>query len=309
MALGDITLINNKEYIDLTPKMTGNNTPSPYIVSATDVNSFSQYKAFDGDDMTYYRSGILFTTGSIQMYFGKDVVCNCYTLSAGNTAWTMRDWVFQGSKDGSKWDTLHTIDGMTDWIGAETVHTFEFENDIPYSYYRIYCSKKNGNNSICIGEWKFYERRGTTMTFHKVLEVNLPSEVTTGNDEIYFTNEGNIYISKKDGTLMKIGGSGSGGSGGSLKRIKLDVLTDRQIEFETNIVPKTSIDKMAFYLVVNSNIYIDEISTALNQNGKIVMTFDNTKFDLETTDVIYLLYSDESDATFATDSDIDDMFN
>lgn len=53
------------------------------------------------------------------------------------------------------------------------------------------------------------------MQFLKLLERSLPEKVEV--DSIIFTEKGNIYVNKKDGTLISVGGSGgsSGGGGAS----------------------------------------------------------------------------------------------
>lgn len=177
--------------------------------------------------------------------------------------------------------------------------------------------------------------------------VNL-EELKTANPRIehklYITDDDNIYIYKNgdyakfgghnhsnydvlgklsedengnllyDGKLIEGTGTGDGFSS-SLKKIKLTVETDGQTEFTTELSPETSIDKMDFYFVIGNNIYIDEISISLNGDRKVVVTYDNTGFDLETTDSVYLLYSEEIESSgsidieFATDTDIDNMFS
>lgn len=51
------------------------------------------------------------------------------------------------------------------------------------------------------------------ISIQKILESNLPNSVD--EDVILFTDVGNIYVNRTDGTLAKMGGSGGSSSGGS----------------------------------------------------------------------------------------------
>lgn len=51
------------------------------------------------------------------------------------------------------------------------------------------------------------------LSIQKILETNLPSVVD--EDVILFTDEGNIYVNREDGSLAKMGGSASDSSSGS----------------------------------------------------------------------------------------------
>lgn len=191
-------IIGNIKCKDITPLMTSNTEPSPYVVNASSKNN-PVYNMFDNNDETYYRSNINFTTGWISIDFGKKNVIDCYTLrNSYNALWSMNSWTFEGSNDNSTWDVLHTVINKQDWNVNET-YTFFFNNLNEYRYYRINCTAKNGQNSICISEMKLYKSLDISYVIEKINENNLPTNVSDGNCHIYFTNSGSIYVTDNFG--------------------------------------------------------------------------------------------------------------
>lgn len=192
-------IVGNTNCIDVTPIMTSNTTPSPYVVSATSTNT-EPYKMFDNDPDTFYRSGINFTTGTICIDMGSEVVVDCYSLNNNYNAalYSMNTWTLEGSNDNSEWTVLHSVSSKNDWVLNET-YSYFFANNQAYRYYRINCTAKNGSNSICISEMKLYQSQDTEYVVDKINESELPSSVSDGYCHIYFTNLGNIYVTDKMG--------------------------------------------------------------------------------------------------------------
>ena len=190
MAKGEILIYNNTKYIDVTPIMTSNTTPSPYICEGNADAGKSEYMMFDGNVETYscYRSNTDFSTGYFQIYLGEPIILEAYSLIVNEYAsknWTMKDWEFLGSNDGNDWTPLHSVTDKTSWVANEAC-MYEFNNNTAYSYYRIYCSAKNGSNSISVDEMKLYTKEKSKLHFHKILEDNLPSNpILNGDDNIY----------------------------------------------------------------------------------------------------------------------------
>lgn len=190
-------IVGNTNCIDVTPIMTSNTTPSPYVVSATSRNT-QPYQMFDNDVSTYYRSATSFTTGTISIDMGSPISIDCYTLNNNfNALWSMKSWTFEGSNDNSEWNVLHSVTGKNDWSSDQT-YTYVFSNSTAYRYYRINCTEKT-TNSICISEMKLYQSQDTEYVVDKINESELPSSVSDGYCHIYFTNLGNIYVTDKMG--------------------------------------------------------------------------------------------------------------
>lgn len=144
----------------IIPKMTSNNSHAPlYIITETDIHK-TAYKAFDGNKDTYLRTSILPYeympyTLVIDLGNGNEEAVIAYDLINSYAAqWSMNTWTFEGSNDNSNWTVLHTVTNKTWQHGIK--YFYEFENKIPYRYYRIKCTKINGDNSIVISEANLY---------------------------------------------------------------------------------------------------------------------------------------------------------
>lgn len=272
-------IIDGNKYLDLTPVMTSNTEPTPYVALASSVN-LQPYNMFDNNIDTCYRSAINFTTGYIQLDFGQPSVCDAYTLTASNynTTWTMKDWTLMGSNDNTTWTNLHSVSNMTNWISTTTVHKFEFDNNTAYRYYRINCSKKNGTNSIAIGECKFLKLlTGPSITFNKTLEANMPASVEPGKEEIHFTEKGQIFITKQDGSFLACN------TGTIIKEVS-NPLTTKPLEYGSFEMSQQEIsaEGVAVKLISrDSNILLvnDSISLKAGKTYRICANFTSVKSD------------------------------
>jgi hypothetical protein len=132
----------NKAYTDsvfpftissITPVMTSNTTPAPYVVSASSVysSSYAAWMAFDNNDSTTWTA--LALTGWLQIYFGSSVFVNQVSLYHANAINTFTAWNIAGSNDGTTWTTLLT---STVTI-TRAPQTFQFTSSGYYSYYRF----------------------------------------------------------------------------------------------------------------------------------------------------------------------------
>ena len=162
---------------NIMPKMTSNNSPAPYVVSCTDSAGDATgivgplFKAFDRDIITYLRTPI--DTYSklpcvLKIDLGeenKQAVVAYQLINNIYPQWSMNTWTFEGSNDNSNWTVLHTVTNKTTWkLGIE--YLYQFENEIPYRYYRFKCTEVNGNNSIVISEAKLFIQ--TTVASEKI---------------------------------------------------------------------------------------------------------------------------------------------
>ena len=202
-------LIKNTKYKDISPIMTGKSSPSPYAVSCsvTTINDF--WKALDGNDNTYFRSNISTKTPfTLKIDFGNTKKVAGYILDCSySMQYTMNSWTFEGSNNNTTWEILDTQDNIT-WT-ENPKQQFVFFNTIAYRYYRFNVSKKNGTNSVTINTIQFLEEEDTKLEFRKVKKDNLPSQKSDGVDTLYFTENGSMYITNKDGELIQCGGDSS----------------------------------------------------------------------------------------------------
>lgn len=114
-------------------------------------SSYSPDKAFD-DSLSSFWARLVYSDPSYLGYqFASGQVIQrirIYQVAAG----AARNFLIQGSNNGSSWTTLSTIvnSGMD---GTSTWYTFTFSNSTSYTYYRIYISLRySGSDYIQINE-------------------------------------------------------------------------------------------------------------------------------------------------------------
>lgn len=121
------------------PTMTSNTTPSGVASASPSLSGGTAYQAFDNNGSTaiYWNVGNL--PGILQYQFTAGKVITSYTLRLNTATDTVaiggwKSWTFEGSNDGSSWDTLDTRSGVT--LSADTDNSFSFSNSTSYTYYR-----------------------------------------------------------------------------------------------------------------------------------------------------------------------------
>jgi hypothetical protein len=153
-------------YKRISPIMTSNTTPEPYVVARSSVYSatYEAYKAVDGGaDTTNSWTTVNGTvTGWLSIDLSTPEIVNCYSVTCGNNTTTYitgapKDWTFEGSNDNVEWTILDTQANITYSMAVETKQ-FTFENSTPYRYYRINIAANNGNTTwSAIGEFILYQ--------------------------------------------------------------------------------------------------------------------------------------------------------
>ena len=201
-------LIGNTYYTNISPVMTGISSPSPYVTECSIVCISQFYKALDGNIDSYFRTNIQTVTPftiSLDYGEGNEKVVSAYILDCHyNVSFTMKSWNFEGSNDNNTWDILDSRSDIS-WSG-NAIQNFTFDNSTKYRYYRFNILEKNSANSVCINEIELLqEDPSTNLEFRKVRKNNLPSSKTDGIDTVYFTEDGEIYVTDKNGNLKQSG--------------------------------------------------------------------------------------------------------
>ena len=146
---------------DITPVMTANNAPSPYVASASSEynSSYAAWKAFDHSVSTLWDAGLNVTTGWLKFDFNLGTIVRSYFMyaSTGYQNYHPTAWTFEGSNDNSNWTILDSRSGIS-W-SAEELKTFSFINETTYRYYRINVSA-SGSTELIICELEMFV--GTT---------------------------------------------------------------------------------------------------------------------------------------------------
>lgn len=144
---------------DITPVMTANNAPSPYVASASsEYNAtYAAWKAFDHSvgNISLWDAGFNVTTGWLKFDFNLNTIVRSYSMYAytGYQNYHPTAWTFEGSNDNSNWTTLDTRSGIS-W-SAEELKTFSFINETTYRYYRINVSA-SGSTELIICELEMF---------------------------------------------------------------------------------------------------------------------------------------------------------
>jgi len=153
-----------------TPEMTSNTTPSGNVASASNVytTTYAAWKAFDhlvvNDDAWMTQTGV--TTGWVQIQLASGKVARKYTIydrrydlnqDAGGASYAPYAWSLYGSNNGANWTLLDSQDEITWDLDEQEAKTFEFNNAISYTYYRINVSANNGGGRLAIGEIYIYD--------------------------------------------------------------------------------------------------------------------------------------------------------
>lgn len=152
------TIINN-----ITPIMTSNITPAPYVVSASssyDTSTYQPWKAFDASVGSAWATQNNIINGHITLDFSKDTVINAFSITCrtmgGDNISVPKNFTLQGSKDGSYFEDIKSITNETGWVPGGT-KSYNLENNVSYRYYRINIAENNGQSLYsAIGELRFY---------------------------------------------------------------------------------------------------------------------------------------------------------
>lgn len=138
----------------LTPVMTANNAPSPYVVSLSTANYSNRlpYMAFDMAPDTAMLSASGNPTGIVTVDLGVDnaKVANIYVIYPYHVVSTEgrspKTWTLEASNNNSDWTTLDTRTNITGWT-AGTGKIFEMDNTTSYRYYRLNVTANGGDAS------------------------------------------------------------------------------------------------------------------------------------------------------------------
>ena len=164
---------NDKLYYDVTPIMTSNNTPAPYVASASsrwDQNMYDAYSTFNSDyKYEWYGNGT--TNQWLKIMLNNDRKFNEISFKA-KEAYITNGAIFkkldiQISENDSVYETICTLDNCDKsfWLSKDYINNdgkvYEFIVKFPkkiYSpkYVRFYAYNNNGSGTyISVGEINF----------------------------------------------------------------------------------------------------------------------------------------------------------
>ncbi len=169
LQAGNLLQVSNiwlygEQYSNLCATMTSNSLPAPYSCSASSEysGSYASWKAFNKSNaidpdcwasangsvsntwLQYYFGGISYNLKAIAMqgyYSGAEIA-------------TPTNFIIQGSNDGTNFDNIRSISGIT-WTSAEK-KLFSINTTCSYKYLRIYINSNGGHGWNLIGELEIY---------------------------------------------------------------------------------------------------------------------------------------------------------
>lgn len=129
----------------IVPNMTGNSSPSPFVVSASSVfTSPAEYYGFSTGTAAWIGT----TNGVdwLEIDTGGAYVLSSYgffALGAGPVTRAPKNWKLQGSNDNSAWVDLDTQTNQSSW-GMTEARYYHLSTATAYRYFRILISANNG---------------------------------------------------------------------------------------------------------------------------------------------------------------------
>ncbi|MBR3750522.1 MAG: GH92 family glycosyl hydrolase [Clostridia bacterium] len=123
---GDLVHLINKDATDASPI----GAPDGSIDNLFDASTSSKYITMKNPNQ--------YDPVYVTMPLKEPAAVNWYCITSGNDV-PNRDpftWQLLGSNDGASWDVLHKVNGYI-FPNREETHLFNFENDSPYSYYKL----------------------------------------------------------------------------------------------------------------------------------------------------------------------------
>lgn len=151
-----------KETTDITPIMTSNTTPSPYVVTASsqyNTDTYLPWKAFNGTNINgldCWVTGSSIKNGWIMIDLNVPVTINGFRITCryGYTTCAPQDFTLEGSNDGTDFVTLKAVRGESQWSAGET-KSYTLANNATYRYYRLSITSINSGDYVAIGGLRF----------------------------------------------------------------------------------------------------------------------------------------------------------
>jgi hypothetical protein len=207
--------------VNITPVMTSNTTPSPYVVSASGIYSTDHdaWKAFDnitaGTQGWVTQNGAI--TGWLKIDFGSTTKISAISIvgdgSSGNVS--PKSFLLYGSSDDIVYEKLMECNNEILWLLSEE-RIYKLPIDVSYRYYKIIINSNNNySNFSALNEVRFWQDDGAITAITNIeasMDYCLPKNSTLAMNQrqndareglLGFANDGNNY-----GTLYLINHTG-----------------------------------------------------------------------------------------------------
>ena len=174
------------------PRMTSTSLPSGSVISSGDVIGNEDYRIFDKEIITLWRSTII-NGGWIGYVFPTAKTIKQYSFLALSTTYGPEDWTFEGSNDGISWTVLDTVTGNN----SGSFYSGVISNTTSYTHYRINITLSiPGNQQPRITFFDMTENTDTAQGYKYYGLVTVPA-----SRNINFSGEG---LKTYNGTVLRI---------------------------------------------------------------------------------------------------------
>ena len=157
--------------INITPVMTSNTTPAPYVASASgqiDTN-YLPWGAFTKESEKEWV--VNKTSGWIKLDYGVSTKISAYGIRARALSKTAtapeqapKSFSLYGSNDDSTYELLSSLSNEVLWTPFEE-RNYNIGFNVSYRYYKLVIASNNGHSSnVGISELNFYQDDGVTPT-------------------------------------------------------------------------------------------------------------------------------------------------
>ena len=157
--------------INITPVMTSNTTPAPYVASASgqiDTN-YLPWGAFTKESEKEWV--VNKTSGWIKLDYGVSTKISAYGIRARALSKTAtapeqapKSFSLYGSNDDSTYELLSSLSNEVLWTPFEE-RNYNIGFNVSYRYYKLVIASNNGHSSnVGISELNFYQDDGITPT-------------------------------------------------------------------------------------------------------------------------------------------------
>ena len=152
--------IENIYTVDLTPTMSADDRPYPWVTSASSGTAWSAFNKAAASWTSTSSTGWLKIKGRSD----SKITLGRYTItSPTDQTRAPKDWTVQGSNDDISYDVLDTQTGIV-FTTAEK-KTFDVTNTTAYQYYKIVITLNNGSSYVSINEMELMEIEPDPMSF------------------------------------------------------------------------------------------------------------------------------------------------
>lgn len=167
---GTVTIQGFSKIKEIETNMTSNNTPPPFVASASSVFNTTQYDAYgpfkaEGSLYIWWGSAVNFDKTTflgnewVQIYLGREANVKRFDYKTFTTKGSIPvDWTFEGSNNGTTFEILYDMQNDTE-VSTNETRSFDLTPSKKYSYFRFKVTRVKPATSpmAAVGKLTLYE--------------------------------------------------------------------------------------------------------------------------------------------------------